>query len=91
MASSSAQPSFPPRPYNSALGKLPERSGFAPLSTAQQREAQRREQLEKERLEREGQDPMNQLSEEQREEINEAVSMHLGIPLPSYPLGALLQ
>lgn len=76
MASSSA----PLRPYSSALGKFPDRSGGAfgaPTTTAQQREAQRqereRERLEKERLDREGQDPMNQLTEEQKEEINEAV------------------
>ncbi|MCJ1472233.1 Calcium-binding component of the spindle pole body (SPB) half-bridge [Lambiella insularis] len=80
---SSAQPSFPPRTYPSALSKLPERSAFAPPSTAQQRDAARREQAEKERLEREGHDPMNQLSEEQREEINEAVRSP---PLPSSPL-----
>ncbi|MCJ1404704.1 Calcium-binding component of the spindle pole body (SPB) half-bridge [Xylographa trunciseda] len=74
MASSSTHPTFPPRPYNPALGKLPDRSGgFAPPSTAQAREAARLERQERERLEREGQqDPMGQLSEEQREEINEA-------------------
>ena len=53
---------------------------FGATSTAQQREAQRaereRERLEKERLEREEQ---NQLSEEQRDEIREAVY----IPSPS--------
>ena len=81
MASSSVHPSFPPRSYNTNLGKLPDRSiagAFgASTTTAAQREAQRlereRERLEKERLEREGQDPMSQLTEEQREEINEAV------------------
>ena len=75
---SSAHPTFPTRPYTSTLGKLPDRSTmnapFGAASTAQQREAQRaereRERLEKERLEREEQ---NQLSEEQREEIREAV------------------
>ncbi|MCJ1410398.1 Calcium-binding component of the spindle pole body (SPB) half-bridge [Ptychographa xylographoides] len=79
MASSSTHPSFPQRPYNANLGKLPDRTAFNTTSTAQQREAQRlereRERLEKERLEREGQDPMNQLSEEQREEINEAFGL----------------
>ena len=48
---------------------------FGASTTAQQREAQRqereRERLEKERLERE---EVNQLSEEQKEEIREAVS-----------------
>ncbi|MCJ1414239.1 Calcium-binding component of the spindle pole body (SPB) half-bridge [Xylographa parallela] len=77
MASSSTHPSFPPRPYNPTLGKLPDRSGgFAPPSTAQAREAARLERQERERLEREGQqDPMAQLSEEQREEINEAFGL----------------
>ena len=50
---------------------------FGASTTAQQREAQRqereRERLEKERVEREEQ---NQLSEEQREEIREAVRIH---------------
>ena len=83
MASSSAHPSLPLRPYSSALGKFPDRSGgaFGAQTTAQQREAQRqereRERLEKERLDREGQDPMNQLTEEQKEEINEAVGQQL--------------
>ena len=46
------------------------------VSTAQQREKDReRERLERERLEREARDPMNELSEEQREEINEAVRL----------------
>lgn len=73
------QPSFPPRSFN-ALGKLPDRTaagGFGAQMSAQQREAQRqereRERIEKERLERESQDQMNQLTEEQKEEINEAV------------------
>lgn len=49
---------------------------FGASTTAQQREAQRqereRERLEKERIERE---EANQLSEEQREEIREAVRL----------------
>lgn len=72
-----AHPSFATRPYSN-FGKLPDRSTINPpfgaSTTAQQREAQRaereRERLEKERLER---DEQNQLSEEQREEIREAV------------------
>ena len=80
MASSSH--AFPPRSYNTNLGKLPDRStagAFGATTAAQQREAQRlerleRERLEKERSEREGQDQMNQLTEEQKEEVNEAVS-----------------
>ncbi|MCJ1391501.1 Calcium-binding component of the spindle pole body (SPB) half-bridge [Xylographa bjoerkii] len=76
MASSSTHPTFPPRPYNPTLGKLPDRSaGFVPPSTAQAREAARQERQERERLEREGQDAMGQLSEEQREEINEAFGL----------------
>lgn len=77
MASSSAHPTFPQRTFNTNLGKLPDRGPaptFGTSTTAQAREAQRlereRDRLEKERLEREGQD---QLSEEQKEEINEAV------------------
>ncbi|MCJ1284388.1 Calcium-binding component of the spindle pole body (SPB) half-bridge [Xylographa opegraphella] len=78
MASSSTHPSFPPRPYNASLGKLPDRSGggggggFTAASTAQAR----LERQERERQEREGQqDPVAQLSEEQREEINEAFGL----------------
>ena len=75
---SSAHPSFPARHYGANLGKLPDRSlgaAFGASTAQQQREQQRqekeRERLEKERLEREEQ---NQLSEEQKEEIKEAVS-----------------
>ncbi|MCJ1249174.1 Calcium-binding component of the spindle pole body (SPB) half-bridge [Trapelia coarctata] len=80
MASSSTHPSFPQRPYNNTLGKLPERSAFAPPSTAQAREAQRleRDRLSRERereRERQDPDPMTQLTEEQREEINEAFGL----------------
>lgn len=57
---------------------------FGASTTAQQREAQRaereRERLEKERMEREEQ---NQLSEEQREEIREAVRKPFLFPSPS--------
>ena len=77
MASSSAHPSFASRPYTSNLGKLPDRSaaGFGSSSGHQAREAQRlereRERAERERLET---NPLAELTEEQREEINEAVS-----------------
>ena len=77
---SSSHPSFPPRSYGGNLGKLPDRSLGAAFgsSTQQQREKERqereRERLEKERIEREDQ---SQLTEEQREEIKEAVSFHL--------------
>lgn len=62
-------------------GHLAERSkaaAFGASTTAQQRENLRldreRDRLEKERLEREGQEQINQLSEEQKEEVIEAVS-----------------
>ena len=75
---SSAHPTFPSRTYGQNLGKLPDRSlgaAFGASSTQQQRESQReRERLEKERVEREEQ---NQLTEEQRAEIQEAVSSFL--------------
>ena len=82
MASSSAHPAFP-RNYNTHLGNIADRSkntAFGASTTAQQRERLDRERLEKERLEkeklgREGQDHMSQLTEEQREEINEAVRL----------------
>ena len=80
MASSTAHPSFPSRPYGTNLGKLPDRTigaAFGASTTQQQREAQRlereRERVEKERIEREGQNQLAELTEEQREEINEAV------------------
>ena len=82
MASSSAHPAFPRQSFNANLSKLPDRSlstAFGAASTVQAREAQRierdRERQERERLEREGQDHMNQLTEEQKEEINEAVGL----------------
>ncbi|SLM39096.1 cell division control protein cdc31 [Lasallia pustulata] len=72
MASSAAHPSFPSRPYGTSLGKLPDRTSGAAFgaSTAQQ---QRR--VEKERIEREGQNHLAELTEEQREEINEAFGL----------------
>ena len=78
MASSSAHPVFPQRPYSTNLGKLPERGAFGSNSQAQQRDVQRAErererERERQQKEREGQDPMSQLTEEQKEEINEAV------------------
>lgn len=65
---SSQHPSFPSRQF----GKLPERSQFGAASLAQQREKDR---VEKERREREEREEQNQLTEEQREEIKEAVCM----------------
>ncbi|KAI9842625.1 MAG: Calcium-binding component of the spindle pole body (SPB) half-bridge [Thelocarpon superellum] len=79
MATSSAaqHAPFATRPYPSALGKLPDRTaGFGASSGHPTREAQR---LEKERAERERQERENnqlaELSEEQREEINEAFGL----------------
>ena len=65
------------KPYNTHQGPLADRAKsavFGGPTGAQQREAQKleRERLEKQR-QREAQDLMNQLTEEQREEINEAV------------------
>jgi len=75
---SSAHPSFPSRQYGSNLGKLPDRSlgtTFGASTAQQKREHERaereRERLERDRIEREEQ---NQLTEEQKEEIKEAVS-----------------
>ena len=79
---SSSHPSFPSRPYGANLGKMPDRSlgaTFGASTTQQQRESARlereRERLEKERMERE---EANQLTEEQREEIKEAVCFSVG-------------
>ena len=76
MASSAAHPAFPSRYGSSALGKLPERpmTTFG-TSTNQQRGDQQRAERERERLEREHleREAQNQLSEEQKEEIREAV------------------
>lgn len=72
MASTAAHP-----PFTRNYGGIPDRSKGAAFGSAQQRDTQRadrdRERLERERLEREGQEHMNQLTEEQREEINQAV------------------
>lgn len=92
-STSQSHPAFPSRPYNSTLhgsSKLPDRS--APLSfgasshTHTAREAAR---LERERQDREraaaaqqasasgASNSMAQLTDEQRDEINEAVRPHL--------------
>jgi len=81
---STAHPSFPSRPYSSTLhSKLPERSAPTGFSAASTREAARleRERQERERAQREAQaqsaagssNPLHTLTDEQREEINEAV------------------
>lgn len=78
----SREPAFGSRPYGTNLGKLPDRSmaasreqPFGAASTQQARENARlereREKQEKERMERE---ELGSLTEEQREEIREAVS-----------------
>ena len=76
---SSSHPTFLSRQHGTSLGKLPDRTrdtAFGEMSAAQKRETQRlereREKAERERLEREEQ---NQLTEEQREEIKEAVGL----------------
>lgn len=74
MASSAAHPAFPSR--SNAFGKLPERpmTTFG-TSTNQQRGDFQRAERERERIERESREreEQNQLSEEQKEEIKEAV------------------
>ncbi len=86
MSTSTSHPTFPSRPYSGALGKLPDRSNaaggsnpFGASSSAREtarleRERIERERAERERAEREGQNRLAELTEEQREEINEAVS-----------------
>ena len=84
MASASQpHPAFPSRPYSSTIHtKLPERNpptGFAATSTRETARLER-ERQERERAQREAQaqqagssNPLNALTDEQREEINEAV------------------
>lgn len=101
MATSTAHPSFPSRPYTSGLGRpgstAPQNAFSAPQAnpypgqnynaqgafggaTQQQREAarlerERIERAERERREAEERGVLDALTEEQREEINEAVSV----------------
>ena len=89
MATSSAGHSkFAPRTFTNSLSNLQDRAGYSGVtSSAQQvREAQRHER-ERERLEREGPSQLADLTEEQREEINEAVS---SMPIPSPPSPSML-
>lgn len=92
---STSHPSFPSRPYSSTIntGKLPERThptGFSvsahPASQAARLE---RERQERERVQREREaaasgpapsNPLSNLTDEQREEVNEAVSRSLILP-----------
>ena len=76
-----ASASFP-RAFNPQFGGgLPDRSKSAAFGATQPRDSQRqerereRERLERERIEKEGQDNMERLTEEQKEEINEAVRL----------------
>ena len=87
MASASQpHPSFPSRPYSSTLqGKLPERNLPTAFGATSTRDTARleRERQERERAQREAQaqqagpsNPLNALTDEQREEINEAVCLY---------------
>ena len=80
-----SHPAFPSRPYSSTLNKLPERNlPFSASSNPSVRESALQRQ-ERERAEREragpspagGSNPMSALSDEQREEVNEAVCIFL--------------
>jgi centrin-3 len=84
MASATQHPSFPARPYSSTFhGKLPERSAVSTFGASSNRDTARleRERQERERSLREAQsqaaggpsNPINNLTDEQRDEINEAV------------------
>lgn len=83
MASTAQQhPSFPSRPYSGTFqGKLPERNGpaFGASSHTTMRETARleRERQERERAQREAAGPANpyNITDEQREEINEAFGL----------------
>ena len=85
MASTQSHPAFPSRPYSSTLhGKLPERNAPSAFGASANPTARENARLERERQERErqapagvvgGSNPVNALSDEQKEEINEAVSL----------------
>ena len=79
MASTQSHPGFPSsRPYSSTLhGKLTERnlpSAFVATSNPTARERQERERAGP--ISAVGSNPMNALSDEQKEEVNEAVRIH---------------
>lgn len=88
-------PSFPSRtPYTSTgLSKLPDRSNqpFG-ASTSQQAREQARLERERERQEEErrAQEELASLSEEQREEIREAVSLSISCTEPATPKTVLI-
>ena len=86
MASTQSHPAFPSsRPYSSTLhGKLPERNAPSAFGASSNPTARENARLERERQEREragpsgglgGSNPLNALTDEQKEEINEAVSL----------------
>lgn len=79
-----SHPAFPSRPYSSTIhGKLPDRnapSGFGASAATRENARLERERQERERAQREAaangsSNPLNALTDEQREEINEAVRM----------------
>lgn len=78
-ASSSSHPAFP-RPYTSTLTSKPPTAGLNNPSSAQHRESarlerERAERVERERLAAAQQSALSELSEEQRDEINEAFQL----------------
>ncbi|RDW88822.1 EF-hand-1 [Coleophoma cylindrospora] len=84
MASASQpHPAFPSRPYSSTIhGKLPDRNGppgFGVSSATRENARLERERQERERAQREAavgsSNPLNALTDEQREEINEAFGL----------------
>ncbi|KAL3423763.1 hypothetical protein PVAG01_05511 [Phlyctema vagabunda] len=84
MAASQPHPAFPPRNLNTNIhGRLPERnaqSGFGTTATAREtarldRERQERERAQREAAAAESSSPLNRLTDEQREEINEAFGL----------------
>ena len=85
---STAQPSFANRPYSNLHGKLPERGAVGFAQSAPRDNARlERERQERERSQRDAQtsaqggggaqNSLSSITDEQREEINEAVSLNL--------------
>lgn len=77
-----SHPSFPARPYSSTLhGKLPERPGPSFATSSRENARLERERQDRERAQREAaqqagpSNPMASISDEQREEINEAFGL----------------
>jgi centrin-3 len=88
-----SHPSFPARPYSSTLhGKIPDRSGPSFAASSRENARLERERQERERAQREAaqqvagsSNPLANITDEQREEINEAVRSPLNQPRPSPP------